>query len=166
MGGPRACGSAAAAASPRRTSRTHNSFDRRPERFRLTESRADRLSFRAGLTYRRRSLPPSPCPPGFAVRRGSSWCTCSGQPFVPRRKVDVQRGFTGGRGAMRISWVFVPAVLLVLATGARCKRKFDGDFEFAEEVSPVVMFRGCLFCSALGRRCLGNSDRRIDLPGL
>lgn len=38
-------------------------------------------------------------------------------------------------GAMRLSWVFAAAVLLVLATGVRCKRKFDGDFEFAEEVS-------------------------------
>lgn len=36
---------------------------------------------------------------------------------------------------MRLSWVFAAAVLLVLATGVRCKRKFDGDFEFAEEVS-------------------------------
>lgn len=36
---------------------------------------------------------------------------------------------------MRFSWMLATTVLLVLATGARCKRKFDGDFEFAEEVS-------------------------------
>lgn len=36
---------------------------------------------------------------------------------------------------MRFSWMLAATVLLVLATGVRCKRKFDGDFEFAEEVS-------------------------------
>lgn len=36
---------------------------------------------------------------------------------------------------MRFSWMFAATVLLVLAVGVRCKRKFDGDFEFAEEVS-------------------------------
>ncbi|XP_076247969.1 proteoglycan Cow isoform X2 [Calliopsis andreniformis] len=34
---------------------------------------------------------------------------------------------------MRFSWLFVTVVLLALATVAKCKRKFDGDFEFAEE---------------------------------
>ncbi|XP_032681567.1 proteoglycan Cow isoform X1 [Odontomachus brunneus] len=40
---------------------------------------------------------------------------------------------------MRFSWVFAATVLLVLATGARCKRKFDGDFEFAEEDDTRIM---------------------------
>ncbi|XP_053980425.1 proteoglycan Cow isoform X1 [Hylaeus anthracinus] len=40
---------------------------------------------------------------------------------------------------MRFSWVFVATVLLFLATGARCKRKFDGDFEFAEEDDTRIM---------------------------
>jgi len=39
---------------------------------------------------------------------------------------------------MRLSWMFAATVLLVLATGVRCKKKFDGDFEFAEEVSQNV----------------------------
>ncbi|KAL2737577.1 proteoglycan Cow [Vespula maculifrons] len=34
---------------------------------------------------------------------------------------------------MRFSWLFPATVLLVLVTGAKCKRKFDGDFEFDEE---------------------------------
>lgn len=38
-------------------------------------------------------------------------------------------------GAMRFSWIFTATVLLVLTIGVKCKRKFDGDFEFAEEVS-------------------------------
>lgn len=44
----------------------------------------------------------------------------------------------GRRIAMRFSWVLVATVFFVLVTGARCKRKFDGDFEFAEEVSPLL----------------------------
>ncbi|PBC29183.1 testican-2 [Apis cerana cerana] len=39
---------------------------------------------------------------------------------------------------MRFSWMFVATVLLVLLTEARCKRKFDGDFEFAEEVELLL----------------------------
>jgi hypothetical protein len=31
--------------------------------------------------------------------------------------------------------MFAATALLVLAAGVKCKRKFDGDFEFAEEVS-------------------------------
>ncbi|XP_015430615.1 PREDICTED: testican-2 [Dufourea novaeangliae] len=40
---------------------------------------------------------------------------------------------------MRFSWVFVATVFLVLVTGAKCKRKFDGDFEFAEEDDTRIM---------------------------
>lgn len=39
------------------------------------------------------------------------------------------------RETMRVSCVFVTPILLVLITVGECKRKFDGDFEFAEEVS-------------------------------
>lgn len=56
-----------------------------------------------------------------------------------------------GTRAMRFSWVFVATVLLVLVTGARCKRKFDGDFEFAEEVSTCTYVYTanceCISCS-------------------
>lgn len=43
---------------------------------------------------------------------------------------------------MRFSWVFVATVFLVLFTGAKCKRKFDGDFEFAEEDDTRMMKSG------------------------
>ncbi|CAL1683822.1 unnamed protein product [Lasius platythorax] len=36
-------------------------------------------------------------------------------------------------GATQFSWIFTATVLLVLTVGVKCKRKFDGDFEFAEE---------------------------------
>ena len=46
-----------------------------------------------------------------------------------------------GSRAMRFSWMFAATVLLaLLVTEARCKRKFDGDFEFAEEVSPLLTY--------------------------
>ncbi|XP_012064548.1 PREDICTED: testican-3 [Atta cephalotes] len=40
---------------------------------------------------------------------------------------------------MRFSWMLAATVLLVLATGVKCKRRFDGDFEFAEEDDPRIM---------------------------
>lgn len=40
---------------------------------------------------------------------------------------------------MRFSWLFLVSVLLVLVTEARCKRKFDGDFEFDEEDDTRIM---------------------------
>ncbi|XP_076672319.1 proteoglycan Cow [Andrena cerasifolii] len=40
---------------------------------------------------------------------------------------------------MQFSWVLVAAVLLILAAGVRCKKKFDGDFEFAEEDDTRIM---------------------------
>lgn len=43
-------------------------------------------------------------------------------------------------GATQFSWIFTATVLLVLTVGVKCKRKFDGDFEFAEEVSPKFRY--------------------------
>lgn len=59
---------------------------------------------------------------------------------------------------MRFSWMLAATVLLVLATGVRCKRKFDGDFEFAEEVS-----RDAAFLPFLSRRV---RSRRVVARGL
>ncbi|XP_050454309.1 proteoglycan Cow isoform X3 [Cataglyphis hispanica] len=42
-------------------------------------------------------------------------------------------------GAMRFSWIFIATVILVLTIGVKCKRKFDGDFEFAEEDDTRIM---------------------------
>lgn len=44
---------------------------------------------------------------------------------------------------MRFSWVLPVTVLVVVFNAAECKRKFDGDFEFAEEVS-------LLYCELFG----------------
>jgi len=49
--------------------------------------------------------------------------------------LGIRRGLGGTVSAMRFSWMLAATVLLVFATGVRCKRRFDGDFEFAEEVS-------------------------------
>ncbi|XP_043273694.1 proteoglycan Cow isoform X2 [Venturia canescens] len=40
---------------------------------------------------------------------------------------------------MKFSWVFLVTVLIVIIAVADCKRKFDGDFEFAEEDDTRIM---------------------------
>lgn len=129
----RVCGSAA---SPRLCSRSHNSFDRRTERFRFVENGNTNVSKLTCAPFHRFTV---------IIRRNllfvvfeSTGCTCL-QEFA-RHLISLVHG---GRCSpaetrtMRFSWMFVATVLLVLLTEARCKRKFDGDFEFAEEVSLI-----------------------------
>lgn len=65
---------------------------------------------------------------------------------------------------MRFSWMLAATVLLILATGVRCKRKFDGDFEFAEEVSRDIRFAESHFTlsrSPVARRSRRQVDRSL-----
>lgn len=142
---PRVCGSAA---SPQLSSRSHNSFDRRTVRFRLAGyngSHRTCWSLRARLfnvvflsSFRGQILL-------FLVVE-----SCDGarvlREFARRLLVSLVHGgrcSPAGSRAMRFSWMFVATMLLVLVSEARCKRKFDGDFEFAEEVSSIIVIYDC-----------------------
>lgn len=160
----RVCGSAA---SPRLGSRSHNSFDRRTERFRFVENGNTNVSkltcapfHRFAVIIREDLL--------FVVFE-SGRCTC-----LPEFTRHLISSVHGGRCSpaetrtMRFSWMFVATVLLVLVTEARCKRKFDGDFEFAEEVSPLyfiynyITFLACLLSYDHYR--LADMSRRVLEP--